>query len=106
MLFRGALQRSAIIGGKNMELRTTVQNFVTEITAHHISSDTWIRVIIDEPQIRRESVSAEILAIPSITRTEQRQRLNGLPHDYDPHASDELIAIIDASHLNTDVPEL
>ena len=88
-----------------MELRTTVRNFVTDITAYHLSSDTWIRVII-EPHIRREPVPAEILAVPPITRTEQRQRLNDLPHDYDPRASDELIAIIEASHLNTDVPEL
>ena len=89
-----------------MEVRTTVRNFVNEMTAHHISSDTRIRVIIDEPQIRREPVSSEIFSIPSITRTEQRQRLNCLPHDYDPHASDELIAVIEASHTNTDILEV
>lgn len=88
-----------------MEGRTTVRNFVNEMNAHQISFDTRIRVIIEEPQIRREPVSANIFSIPMITRTEQRQRLNGLPHEYDPHASDELIAIIETSHTNTDINE-
>lgn len=89
-----------------MEVRTMVRDFVNEMTVHHISSDTWVRVIIDEPPSRREPASAEIMSVPFITCTEQRQRLNRLPHEYDPHASDELITIIEASHTNTDTLEL
>jgi len=89
-----------------MEVRTTVRNFVNAMTAHHIASNTRIRVIIDEPQFRHEPISLEILPLPIITQTEQRDRLNGLPHNYDPLASDELIAIIEASHTNTDLLEL
>ncbi len=90
-----------------MEVRTTVRNFADEMTAHHISFDTRIRVIIDDPQIRRESVPPHSSpGTPSMTPYEQRQRLNTLPHEYDPQASDELIAIIEISHLNTDLLEL
>lgn len=89
-----------------MEVQTTVRNFVSDMTAYHISSDTRIRVIIDEPPFRRESARTETFSVPSLTPTDQRQRLNDLPREYDPDASDELIAIIEASHLNTDVLEL
>ncbi len=75
-----------------MEVRTTVQNFVHDMTAHHISSDTRIRVIIDDPQFRRESRRDDTLSLPSITPTDQRQLLNDFPVEYDPQASDELIA--------------
>jgi len=78
-----------------MELRTTVRNFVNEMTYHHISFDTHIRVIIDEALIPREHVPYEMFSLPSITPTEQRQRLNCLPYDYDPQASDELITLLD-----------
>lgn len=88
-----------------MELQTTVRNFVHAITYYHIASDTRIRVIIDEPQIRREPASSDIFSVLCMTPTEQRQHLNRLPHDYDPHASDELVALIEASHTNTDLIE-
>ena len=54
-----------------MEVRTTVQNFVHDMTAHHISSDTRIRVIIDDPQFRRESRRDDTLSLPSVTSTDQ-----------------------------------
>ena len=89
-----------------MEVRTTVRNFVNEMTAHHIPFDARIRVIIDEPQIPREPMEYEISSVPPITFADQQQRLNRLPHDYDPLASDELIAVIEASLMNTDPIEL
>lgn len=89
-----------------MEVRTTVRNFANEMTAHHISFDTRIRVIIDDSQIRREPEPYKMSSVPSITPTAQRQRLNCLPHEYDPDASEELIAVIEAAHLNTDQIEL
>ena len=71
-------------GNKYGEVRTTVRNFVNEMTAHHIPFDARIRVIIDEPQILREPMEYEISSVPPITLADQRQRLNRLPHDYDP----------------------
>ena len=88
-----------------MELRTTVRNFARDILYHHISSNTRIRVIIDEPQALSETVPNEKISVPHITPTEQRRRLNGLPQGYDPHASDELISLIESSHVNTEMSD-
>ncbi len=54
-----------------MEVRTTVRKFFHDMTAHHISSDTRIRVIIDDPQFRRESRRDDTLSLPSVTSTDQ-----------------------------------
>ncbi|MFZ4525562.1 MAG: hypothetical protein ACOYOE_08460 [Chlorobium sp.] len=89
-----------------MEVRTTVRKFFHDMTAHHISSDTRIRVIIDDPQFRPEAGSDDTLSLPLFTPTDQRQRLNKLTFEYGLQASDELIAIIEAFHLNTDLLDI
>ena len=88
-----------------MELRTTVRNFIHDMTTYRISSDTRIRVIIDEPQNRREPIMSDMLPVPAISSREQRQRLDILPQGYEPHESDEFIALIEASHTNTEPVE-
>ena len=88
-----------------MELRTTVRNFIHDMTTYRISSDTRIRVIIDEPQSRREPIISDRLPVPAISSREQRQRLDTLPQGYEPHESDEFIALIESSHTNTEPVE-
>lgn len=90
-----------------MEVQTTVRNFAHDMTAYRISPDTRIRVVIDETHLcSPHSASPEPIIIPSLTPLEQRQLLNNLPHSYDPEASEELIAIIDSSHMNTEQIEI
>jgi len=86
-----------------MEVRTTVRNFANEMTIHHIPFDARIRVIIEDSQMRRESAPHDrVPDLPAVTPNEQRQRLNMLPREHDAQASEELLAIIEASHVNTD----
>ncbi len=86
-----------------MEIRTTVKNFSQQVKYHHISPDTYIRVIINElePVVKEHTkIGSSILQM--ITPEEQRYRLNLLPSEYHPESSEELIRVIEESHTNTD----
>ena len=89
-----------------MELRTTVRDFLKDATYHHIAPETPIRVIIDEPKTKTEAPPYEHIIFPKMTLDEQKRRLNLIQGAYDPDASTELIAIIEASHVNADALEL
>ena len=86
-----------------MEIRTTVRDFYEQIKYHRISPNTCIRIIIDELEyIKEENAKIENPLLPIITPEEQRYRLNFMPSEYHPEGSEELIRIIEESHINTD----
>ncbi len=89
-----------------MEFLTTVQNFAHDIQDHHLAPETHIRVIIYESKTGWEQVSSTYIMLPIITPEEQRRRLQFIPHNYDPEASEELIHLIEQSHMNTTLPKL
>jgi hypothetical protein len=89
-----------------MELLTTVRDFSQEITVLNLAPETHIRVIIDESAMRTQSEISGDEWLPPMTRDEQVSLLNRLPHDYDAHASEELIQLITTSHKNTEAIEL
>lgn len=91
---------------ETMELLTTVKNFAKDIQYHHLAPETHIRVIIYESRTGWEQVYPARILLPIITPEEQRRRLQLIPRDYDPEASEELIHLIDRSHTNTTIPEL
>ena len=83
-----------------MEIRTTVRNFSEQIKNHHIPLNTCIRIIVNEFEpIENKTISP---FLPVITPEEQRYQLNLMPNEYYPEDSDELIRIIEESHVNTD----
>lgn len=84
-----------------MELLTTVRDFTREMTARHLAPGTHIRVIIDETEYLISDTSPTAW-LPPITPEEQRHQLDRLPHDYDTHASAELVRIIETSHRDTE----
>ncbi|MCP4610671.1 MAG: hypothetical protein GY845_18335 [Planctomycetes bacterium] len=92
--------------GTIMELMTTVRDFAREATYRHLAPETHIRVIIDDPKISTKSRDDDDARFPHITPEEQLQLLNLLPRDYDPHASEKLIHLIETSHTNTETIEL
>jgi len=87
-----------------MEIRTTVSDFYEQIKYHHIPPNTCIQVIINEFElVRKENKKNESSPLlPVITPEEQRYRLNLMPNGYYSDASEELIKIIEESHVNTD----
>jgi hypothetical protein len=85
-----------------MEIVTTVKDFPEKIKSHHISPDTYIRVIIDNRDARLKDVNEDNLELPIMKPEEQRRLLNFIPGDYQPGASEELIKIIEESRVNTD----
>jgi hypothetical protein len=85
-----------------MEIITTVKDFPVKIRSHHISPDTYIRVIIDDDNSNPGDIKGDTLLLPVIRPEEQRRLLNSLPNRYQAGASDELIKIIEESHVNTD----
>lgn len=89
-----------------MELITTVRDFVEEMKHRHISLETHIRVIIDEPKTTTTPMMKDDCIAPIMTQEEQIRLLNLLPNDYDPEASEELIYIIETSHTNNDILDL
>ena len=86
-----------------MELVTTVREFTHEITVRHLAPDTHIRVIIDEPASPTHTAISPKTWLPRVTTQEQAERLNRLPHEANPSASTELVQIIEASHVNTEL---
>jgi hypothetical protein len=89
-----------------MELMTTVKDFAREASYRHLAPETHIRVIIDERDVMTAIRMDENADFPVITPEEQVRLLNRLPHDYDPHASEELIHLIETSHTDTATIEL
>jgi hypothetical protein len=85
-----------------MEIITTVKDFPVKIKSHHISPDTYIRVIIDDQDLKSGDIKGDTLLLPVIRPEEQRRLLNSIPNRYQVGASEELIKIIDESHVNTD----
>ncbi len=85
-----------------MEIITTVKDFPVKIKRHHISPDTYIRVIIDDQDLKSVDIKGSTLLLPVIKPEEQRRLLNSIPNRYQAGASEELIKIIDESHVNTD----
>jgi len=84
-----------------MELTTTVKDFPREATYRHLAPGTHIRVIIDERDVLPTTRVDENTDFPMITPEAQVRLLNGLPHDYAPQASEELIHLIATSHADT-----
>lgn len=79
-----------------MEIITTVKDFPEKIRGHHISPDTYIRVIIDNHDtIPKDDITEDNL--PIIKPEEQKRLLNLIPGEYQPGASEELIKIIEES---------
>jgi hypothetical protein len=85
-----------------MEIITRVKDFPEKIRRHHISPDTYIRVIIDNHDTRLKDIYEDNLLLPIIRPEEQRRLLNCIPSEYQPGASEELIKIIEESRINTD----
>jgi hypothetical protein len=85
-----------------MEIITTVKEFPEKIRSHHISPDTYIRVIIDNHNTRPKDINEDNLLLPIMRPEEQRRLLNSIPGEYQPGASEELIKIIEESRINTD----
>ncbi|MGR3317591.1 MAG: hypothetical protein ACUZ8O_03855 [Candidatus Anammoxibacter sp.] len=84
-----------------MEIKTTVSEFSKNIKHYHLQPDTYIRVIVNDPD--GESANAvESNKLPAITPKEQKRLLNLIPSIYQPKASEELIGIIEESRMNTD----
>ncbi len=79
-----------------MEIRTTVRNFPEQARRLHIPPETMIRVLVDDGK------GEPTAPLPKIDPAEQRRLLNLLPNEYRQGASDELIEIIEESHVNTD----
>jgi hypothetical protein len=87
-----------------MEIITKVRDFPEKIKHYRIPPETRIRVIITDTKTSK--VSGEGVPLPFITHEEQRRRLNLMPKQYEPGASEELTEIIRKSRMNTDSPEL
>jgi hypothetical protein len=85
-----------------MEIITTVKDFPVKIRNHHISPDTYIRVIIDDHDLKPGDIKGYNLLLPVIRAEEQRRLLDSIPQKYQPGASQELIKIIEESRFNTD----
>jgi hypothetical protein len=85
-----------------MEIITTVKDFPEKIRSHHISPDTYIRVIIDNHDTKPKDITEDNLLLPTMKPEEQRRLLNFIPDEYQPGASEELIKIIEESRTNTD----
>jgi len=85
-----------------MEIISTVKDFPVKIVSHHISPDTYIRVIIDDHDSKLGDIKGDTLLLPLIRPEEQRRLLNSIPDQYQPGASKELIKIIEESRVNTD----
>jgi hypothetical protein len=85
-----------------MEIITTVKDFPVKIGSHHISPDTYIRVIIDDHDSKLGDIKGDTLLLPLIRPEEQRRLLNSIPDQYQPGASQELIKIIEESRVNAD----
>ncbi len=85
-----------------MEIITTVKDFPVKIRSHHISPDTYIRVIIDDHDSKLGDIKGDTLLLPVIRSEEQRRLLNSIPDQYQPGASQELIKIIEESRVNAD----
>ncbi len=85
-----------------MELLTTVRDFAREASYRRLAPETHIRVIIDEREIMTNNRAIENPDVPAITPEEQRCLLNLLPQNDDPQASEELIHLIETSHVNTE----
>ena len=88
-----------------MELMTTVRDFAREARYRQLSPETHIRVIIGGPEISSTTHGDKEDSLPHITPEEQRSLLNLLPPNDDPHASEELIHLIETSHINTEIVE-
>jgi hypothetical protein len=89
-----------------MEIITTVKDFPEKIRSHHISPDTYIRVIIDNHDTKQKDITGENLLLPTMEPKEQRRLLDSIPGEYQPGASEELIKIIEESRTNTDILNL
>ena len=85
-----------------MEIITRVKDFPGKIRSHHISPDTYIRVIIDNQDTNTEDITGDNTLLPIMKPKEQRRLLNFIPNEYQQEASEELIKIIEESRINTD----
>ncbi len=85
---------------------TTVRDYAREALYRRLAPHTYIRVIIDEPDGPVNHHVDEDARFPRITPEEQMRLLNLLPRIDDQHASEELIHLIEASHINTETMEL
>ncbi len=88
-----------------MEIRTTLKDFSERMKYYHILPETYIRVIIDDTAVKVGNTD-KVNTLPFITPEEQRRLLSLIPGEYYPDASEELIKIIEESHINTDMPDL
>ncbi len=88
-----------------MEIRTTLKNFSEQMKYYRILPETYIRVIIDDTTVKTGN-TGRMNTLPFITPEEQRRLLSLIPGEYHPGASEELIKIIEESHINTDMPDL
>ena len=88
-----------------MELRTTVKDFAEKIR-NFLPPDIYIRVIIDNYDNKKIADIVRENILTTITHEEQRRLLNLMPDEYQPEGSEEIIKIIEASHLNTDIVNL
>jgi len=89
-----------------MEIITTVKDFPEKIRSHHISPDTYIRVIIDNHDTKPKHSFEYSLSLPTMKPEEQRRLLDFIPAEYQPGASEELITIIEKSRTNTETLNL
>lgn len=84
-----------------MEIKTTVSEFSENIKQYHLQPDTYIRVIVNDPDGESTNI-AENSKLPAITPEEQKRLLNLIPSKYQAEASEEMIGIIEESRMNTD----
>lgn len=88
-----------------MEIRTTLRDFSENIKYFNFPPETYLRIIIDT-EIRVKNSAERNESLPLITQEQQQYYLNLIPIDYYSDASEELVKIIEHSHINTDIPNL
>lgn len=88
-----------------MEIRTTLKDFSEKIKYYHLPPETYLRVIIDTVSEIKDSAGKN-KDLPVITPEEQRHFLNLISDEYYSDASQEVINIIENSHMNTEMPDM
>jgi hypothetical protein len=88
-----------------MEIRTTVKDFSEKIKSYHFPPETCLHIIIDA-DVNVKNDTGKCGMLPFTTPEKQRYLLDLIPGEYYSDASSELVAIIESSHLNTDLPNI
>ena len=90
----------------SMEFHTTVEDFYKKAERHHLMPKTFIRVIVEESQIKLEDMktsrdSSYSNQLPIIPWEEQKRILDSMPNEFGSENSKEWIKLIRESRINT-----